>query len=746
MAGAAVVTAQFIAGKATRDALFLANMRVTALPLMVAVTSILSIGLVLVSSRTLRRVPPAIFVPATFLISAALFLIEWAISAAAPAIAAQAAYLHISGLGPMLGSGFWLIATERFDPRTAKQRFGQIAGAGTLGGLIGGMLAERVAAVFSVGAMLPILAASNVLCAWQIQRLGMNSAADRPGSVELSTDLSLAPARSSLQVLGSAPYLRNLAALVLLGTVGAALADYVFKAQAAAALGSGDSLLRFFAIYYAGVSLITFAVQTAMSRVALERLGLAVTTGTPSAALLLGSIGGLLAPGLSSAMVARGGESVFRGSLFRAGYELLFTPLPSHEKRAAKSLIDVAVDRIGDALGAGIVVLVLMGPPNANGILLVVAGGCSLVALVVASRLSRGYVETLERSLLSRAVELELSDVQDTTTRTTMVRALGTLRGMQPTTEALRRPARSHLHAGAEHGEETRAAEFVRNLDVATLQIVALKSRDRDRVQRVLQGPEPLSAPLVPHVVPLLAWDAVAHDAVTALRRVAEEHVGQLTDALIDPNQDFAVRRRLARVFSVCVSQRATDALLLGLEDVRFEVRYECARSLAAVIEKNPRVVVNTGRVLAAVQGEVAVARRVWEGHRLLNDRDVREADLFVDEVVKDRADRSLAHVFTLLSLILPAEPLQIAFRGLHTDDQNLRGTALEYLESVLPPQIRERLWPFLEDTRPIKRSTRQREDILADLLRSNESIALNLAELQRRARSAPPRPEPARG
>jgi hypothetical protein len=239
----------------------------------------------------------------------------------------------------------------------------------------------------------------------------------------------------------------------------------------------------------------------------------------------------------------------------------------------------------------------------------------------------------------------------------------------------------------------------------------------------VLQSPEPLSAALVPHVLPLLAWDTVAHDAVTALRRVAEEHVGQLTDALIE-----------------------TDALLLGLEDVRFEVRYECARSLAAVIDKNPRVVVNAAKVLAAVQGEVAVARRVWEGHRLLNDRDVQEGDLFVDEVVKDRADRSLAHVFTLLSLILPTEPLQIAFRGLHTDDQNLRGTALEYLESVLPPQIRERLWPFLEDTRPVKRSTRQREDILADLLRSNESIALNLAELQRRARSAPPRPEPARG
>ena len=74
----------------------------------------------------------------------------------------------------------------------------------------------------------------------------------------------------------------------------------------------------------------------------------------------------------------------------------------------------------------------------------------------------------------------------------------------------------------------------------------------------------------------------------------------------------------------------------------------------------------------------------------------------FVDEFLKDRAGQSLAHVFTLLSLVLPTAPLQIAYRGLHTDDPGLRGTALEYLEGVLPPDIRERLWPFLSD-RPRK-------------------------------------------
>lgn len=67
--------------------------------------------------------------------------------------------------------------------------------------------------------------------------------------------------------------------------------------------------------------------------------------------------------------------------------------------------------------------------------------------------------------------------------------------------------------------------------------------------------------------------------------------------------------------------------------------------------------------------------------------------------------------MFTLLALVLPTEPMRIAFRGLHTNDQTLRGTALEYLEGVLPPAIREPLWPFLEDRRTPDRPARPREE-----------------------------------
>ena len=75
---------------------------------------------------------------------------------------------------------------------------------------------------------------------------------------------------------------------------------------------------------------------------------------------------------------------------------------------------------------------------------------------------------------------------------------------------------------------------------------------------------------------------------------------------------------------------------------------------------------------------------------------------------------------------------MQLAFRGLQTDDAHLRGTSLEYLDSVLPAPIRQRLWPFLEH-QPGRLSSKNREEAIAALLRSNRSIELNLEELRRR-------------
>src|SRR5437870_2913863 len=95
---AGIVSAQFVAGKATRDALFLASLDVTSLPAMIIATAVASILLVLFTSSVLRRVSPAAFVPALFGVNALLLLAEWGFASTAPVPAAIAVYLQISGL------------------------------------------------------------------------------------------------------------------------------------------------------------------------------------------------------------------------------------------------------------------------------------------------------------------------------------------------------------------------------------------------------------------------------------------------------------------------------------------------------------------------------------------------------------------------------------------------------------------------------------------------------------------------
>jgi ATP:ADP antiporter, AAA family len=702
MCCAAAVTAQFIAGKALRDALFLTSVSAASLPMMLVTTSVVSIVLVGASARFSERLRPSVFVPGLFLANALLFIVEFLLRPHAPQATAVIVYLHVSGVGPLLTSGFWLISSELFDPRTAKKSFGRIGAAGTLGGLAGAVVSERVASLYGVPAMLVVLAVGELFTAWMVRRLAMSSEIwTNPASPALPKE-SVQTRRSGLATVAEEPHLRSLAALVLLGTTSAALFEFLFKVKAVETFGPGDHLIRFFAAYYAATSGVAFFIQALSSRAALRRFGVGLATSAPSIAMVAGGIAALFAPGFAAIVVARGAEAIFRGSWFRTGYELFYTPVAASAKRSTKLLIDVGVDRLGDAVGGAVIrlIVVFLPAPSAEAIL-VLAILIACLAVAVASRLNRWYVQTLETSLVARGSELHVSTTQEHSV----------LAGLTEVRAAL-----------SDNARHIRPAMASKGVDPDFADILALRSRDRARVLAVLSREEGPSAILVPHVIPLLAWDSVADFALVALAKVAEERIGLLTDALLDPTQDPAVRRRVARVYAVAVSQRALDGLVVALGDERFDVRFQVARSLAAILASNPGLVINANRIYQVVLEEAAVSRPVWESRRLL-DEFVSESPF--DEFVRDRAGQSLAHVFTLLALVLPRQPLQIAFRSLNSGDTQLRGTALEYLEQVLPSPIRDALWRFLVPRRPTYTPRQDHGKTIAKLLESSDSLTV---------------------
>ena len=104
---------------------------------------------------------------------------------------------------------------------------------------------------------------------------------------------------SGLHELLRTPYVRTMASLVVLTTAGSAMLDYLLKSHATASLGTGPGLLRFFAIFYGSVQVLTFLAQTGSGR-AIQRLGIGGTIRALPA--------GVGAAGLVGAVCSRDGQ------------------------------------------------------------------------------------------------------------------------------------------------------------------------------------------------------------------------------------------------------------------------------------------------------------------------------------------------------------------------------------------------------------------------------------------------------
>ena len=182
---------------------------------------------------------------------------------------------------------------------------------------------------------------------------------------------------------------------------------------------------------------------------------------------------------------------------------------------------------------------------------------------------------------------------------------------------------------------------------------------------------------------------------------------------------------------------RSVEGLFEALEDPRFEVRFYSGRALYLLLSDHAELSVAPERIWAAVNRELSLQHPVWQSHRLLDSRDAREKEWFFDDQLLDRADRNLEHLFTLLALLLPADAVRIAFRALHTDDLQLKGTAFEYLESATPAHTRHLLLPVLEaDAENRLRSTAANgalARLLATRMRVNATLNLQAPAMETR-------------
>ena len=692
---AVVVLASQLAGKAARDAIFLQQFAVTNLPLLLAVSSALSIGLTFVFARILRRGIPVRVVQIANVISAVLLVVEWQFLDHFPRPVALVVYMHQTLVGPILVSGFWSVVSECFDPRTARRVLGTIGTGATVGAIVGAVLAERVAAMAGTELLLPMIAGLELLAAWRLARVGRDC--------QVPTD-NKPVLKEAWHNITKVSLLRRLAIITVMVTVSAALLDYIFKAMVTEVVKKPDDLARLFALFHGVVGILTALTQWLAGRWSLQHLGLARTLATLPGAVIAFGIAAVIAPGVGTYVALRGAENVLRNSLYREAYEVFYTPLLAAERRATKTIIDVGVERFGDVIGGLAVLAILAFAPFATTTLLVSAIALSAFGMLVALQAQHSYVEALERSLLAHSIDLEAEEPRDRTTRATveMVRSSGGFAAQNAAAKSVERAKRWPLF-------RRQKAAAKPTVDAAMKLLQELASKDAKRIRRALEAP--LSPSGVAFALTLLDRPDVADAATHAIARVAVPCIGQLCDALREPQLAAAIRSQLPGLIVAAASDRAGGeiaraALIASLADPEFTVRCTVAEALARLRELQPDITFDDDLVFEGVRREL----------------------------VNARTPETTKHLATLLTLALPAEPIQMAFLGLTSEDRTLRGVALEYLENVLPADIREQMWEQLALEQPAAEAPAQKpkrplEDVLAELLHRPQRAARDEAE-----------------
>jgi hypothetical protein len=367
-------------------------------------------------------------------------------------------------------------------------------------------------------------------------------------------------------------------------------------------------------------------------------------------------------------------------------------------------------------------------------VLLAVGVFGAVAARVVAGRLSRGYVASLTESLRSGAVSLDADVLDEAMTLHTIavggidrsrVLALADRRQDYATTVSIdlgsgetgmwstqtivaRRPPRMA-------GSKGRASGTPPVIDALLSEITALRSGDSRQIRRVLRSRARLDRHLVPHVISLLARDDMTDDAVRVLRGVADRATGQLVDAMLDPGVAPIIRRRLPQVLAGSGSRIAIIGLLHALDDSEFEVRFRAAGALVRTREAHPDRMVPQDVIFRTALAEIG-----------------RSTALLAHRASDPEPTKALELVFRILSLALEPEPLHLAQRAFRSADPHLRGTALEYLEAVLPADVVEALRPLV-GTRPSSTArTRTVKELESELLASSAAVSIDVAALQR--------------
>jgi AAA family ATP:ADP antiporter len=394
--------------KPMRSSFFLKNLPSTSLPYAYILTAVFAGTLTTLIFKFSRRLSVMTLLTMTNLgIIGTLFGFRWAMGREIPFLP-YIWFIYLQIISVLTVAQFWLLAGYVYDNRQAKRLY-SLLGAGAISGsmagaFIPGYLAKNLATdtrlIICVSICIGLILLGQI--AWRLRRQETEPARESHRHEEPRERLT-----DLFRLIFGSRHLILMVLLVLLTLIASQIAEWQVNNSLDTAYQDlskeekGDRIDQYWGRFYFWTNSIGVTLQVLLTGFVVSRMGIGIAILFLPGSLLLASLGVLFNPSLQTTSVALGSNNVFRYSVNRAGFELLYLPLSPVSRKKLKLFVDVFIDRFGRAIAA-LVILTFSGL-RGTAIAVIILTSASLI---VAFQVRKAYVDAFRQQLARREVDL----------------------------------------------------------------------------------------------------------------------------------------------------------------------------------------------------------------------------------------------------------------------------------------------------------------------------------------------------
>jgi AAA family ATP:ADP antiporter len=187
----------------------------------------------------------------------------------------------------------------------------------------------------------------------------------------------------------------------------------------------------------------------------------------------------------------------------------------------------------------------------------------------------------------------------------------------------------------------------------------------------------------------------LTEDAAEALARLGNAVVPTLSHALRSEEVPVEVRRELPSVLLRIGTAEAEQALVSSLLESDGTVRHRVIASLNKLRAVRPDIRIDPSVLELLLAAEIAGHYRSYQ---VLGPLEVqfKRQDAVID-ALRHSMEQELERIFRLMALLLPQAGLHDAYVGVRSSNPTVHANALEFLDNVLKPELRQVLVPLLD-------------------------------------------------